>query len=98
MFDWLKPKAAADPDWLGDEMREACATFIKRALRTGCADDGQYLHLKMGGCSIDGEPFGDWEFTCRRLRKPSPAAPSAPCAQSSPAEPSRDEGAVAGGE
>jgi hypothetical protein len=70
LLKWLT-RSRSDPDRLGEDMRTACATFVKRALRTGAAD---VMHLEMFGCSINGEHYGDWEFTCRRTKLPTERA------------------------
>lgn len=56
-------------DGLGDDIRRGGAALVKRALYTGAADGG--LSISLLGCSISGEPVGDWELSIRRLR-PAP--------------------------
>lgn len=63
---WLKRLfVSRDYGPLGPEFEIGAAALVKYALATDTADTG--LSVTLRGCHIRGVPWGDWEFTCRRL-------------------------------
>lgn len=84
--------AAVDPDHVPEGTEEslaACATMLE-TYGPECFPANEQGQVDFARAMMDAVAADIRAFL-------SPAAPSAPCAQSSPAEPSRDEGAVAGG-